>query len=84
MRLDSVERVEPVNVTASTSGEVVSASPTATDDEESRTDRARMAEGTVVHGPAVVESLESTILIPPGWQTLMNGDGFILMTRTSS
>jgi N-methylhydantoinase A len=45
-------------------------------------DRVRMAEGTVVHGPAVVESLESTILIPPGWQARMDGDGFILMART--
>ncbi len=45
-------------------------------------DRARMAEGAVVNGPAVVESLESTILIPPGWQARMDGDGFILMART--
>jgi N-methylhydantoinase A len=44
-------------------------------------DRARMAEGAFVHGPAVVESLESTILIPPGWQARMDGDGFILMAR---
>jgi N-methylhydantoinase A/oxoprolinase/acetone carboxylase beta subunit len=41
-----------------------------------------MAEGTRVHGPAVVESLESTILIPPGWQARMDSDGFILMART--
>ncbi|MGE0579495.1 MAG: hydantoinase/oxoprolinase family protein [Reyranella sp.] len=45
-------------------------------------DRARIAEGAVVDGPAVVESLESTILIPPGWQARMDGDGFILMART--
>jgi N-methylhydantoinase A len=45
-------------------------------------DRACMAEGDVVKGPAVVESLESTILVPPGWQARMDGDGFILMTRT--
>jgi N-methylhydantoinase A/acetone carboxylase, beta subunit len=44
-------------------------------------DRARMAEGTMVHGPAVIESLESTILIPPGWQARMDGDGYILMAR---
>jgi N-methylhydantoinase A len=42
-------------------------------------DRARLAEGALVHGPAVIESLESTILIPPGWQARMDGDGFILM-----
>jgi N-methylhydantoinase A len=45
-------------------------------------DRARMAAGAVVDGPAVVESLESTILIPPGWRARMDGDGFILMART--
>jgi N-methylhydantoinase A len=44
-------------------------------------DRARMPEGALVDGPAVVESLESTILIPPGWQARMDGDGFILMAR---
>src|SRR5262249_23497742 len=38
-------------------------------------DRARMAEGAVVEGPAVIESLESTILIPPGWQARMDSDG---------
>jgi N-methylhydantoinase A len=46
-------------------------------------DRARMAEGVVIHGPAVIESLESTVLIPPGWQARMDGDGFILMARTN-
>ena len=45
-------------------------------------DRAGMAEGAVVDGPAVVESLESTILIPPGWRARTDGDGFILMART--
>jgi hypothetical protein len=29
----------------------------------------------------VIESLESTILVPPGWQAQMNADGFVLMTR---
>lgn len=46
-------------------------------------DRASMAEGVVVDGPSVIESLESTILIPPGWQARMDGDGFILMARTT-
>lgn len=45
-------------------------------------DRARMAEGALVTGPAVIESLESTILVPPGWQARMDADGFILMART--
>jgi N-methylhydantoinase A len=45
-------------------------------------DRAGMADGAVVNGPAVIESLESTILIPPGWLARMDRDGFILMART--
>ena len=32
-------------------------------------------------GPVVIESLESTILVPPGWQARMNDDGFVLLTR---
>ncbi len=34
-----------------------------------------------MHGPAIVESLESTILISPGWQARMDSDGYILMAR---
>ena len=44
-------------------------------------DRRRMAAGLEVAGPVVIESLESTILVPPGWQAQMNADGFVLMTR---
>ena len=44
-------------------------------------DRKRMPAGLVVAGPVVIESLESTILVPPGWQAQMNADGFVLMTR---
>jgi N-methylhydantoinase A len=45
-------------------------------------DRARMPAGLVAAGPAVIESLESTILVPPGWQARMDQDGFVLLTRT--
>jgi N-methylhydantoinase A len=38
-------------------------------------DRRRMPPGLVI------ESLESTILVPPGWQARMNEDGFVLLTR---
>ena len=31
-------------------------------------DRRRMSSGLEVAGPAVIESLNSTILVPPGWQ----------------
>ena len=45
-------------------------------------DRRRMPAGLAVPGPAVIESLESTILVPPGWQAKMNEDGFVLLTRS--
>jgi N-methylhydantoinase A len=44
-------------------------------------DRARMPAGLTVAGPAVIESLESTILVPPAWQAAMDNDGFVLLTR---
>jgi len=44
-------------------------------------DRPRLAAGQHVPGPAVIESLESTILVPPAWQARMNQDGFVLLTR---
>jgi N-methylhydantoinase A len=44
-------------------------------------DRVRMSGGLVVPGPAVIESLESTILVPPGWQARMTEDGFVLLVR---
>jgi N-methylhydantoinase A/oxoprolinase/acetone carboxylase beta subunit len=40
-----------------------------------------MAAGLQVTGPAMIESLESTILVPPGWRAEMNEDGFVLLTR---
>src|SRR5581483_11666941 len=47
-------------------------------------DRARMPAGLVAGGPAVIESLESTILVPPAWQAAMNDDGFVLLMRRPS
>jgi N-methylhydantoinase A len=44
-------------------------------------DRRRMPPGLKVVGPAVIESLDSTILVPPRWQTKMNEDGFVLLTQ---
>jgi N-methylhydantoinase A len=44
-------------------------------------DRARMPAGCLAEGPAVIESLESTILVPPGWQARMNEDGFVVLSR---
>jgi N-methylhydantoinase A len=45
--------------------------------------RARMPAGLTVPGPAVIESLESTILVPPAWQATMNDDGCVLLTRAA-
>jgi N-methylhydantoinase A len=45
-------------------------------------DRRRMPAGFCVAGPAVIESLESTILVPPGWTATMDEDGFVLMRGT--
>jgi N-methylhydantoinase A len=44
-------------------------------------DRRRMPSSMEVASPAVIESLESTILVPPGWQAKMNEDGFVLLTQ---
>ena len=47
-------------------------------------DRRRMPAGLVAPGPAIIESLESTILVPPDWQAAMNEDGFVVLTRSPS
>jgi N-methylhydantoinase A len=44
-------------------------------------ERSRMPAALAVPGPAVIESLESTILVPPGWQARMREDGFVLLAR---
>jgi N-methylhydantoinase A/oxoprolinase/acetone carboxylase beta subunit len=40
-----------------------------------------MPAGLEIAGPAVIESLESTILVPPAWQAKMTEDGFVLLQR---
>ena len=44
-------------------------------------DRKRMPAGLKLAGPFVIESLESTILVPPGWQSTMDEHGFVLLAR---
>ena len=46
-------------------------------------DRRRMPLGLKVTGPTVIESLESTILVPPRWQANVTEDGFVVLTRFS-
>jgi N-methylhydantoinase A len=43
--------------------------------------RERMPAGLQIAGPAVIESLESTILVPPSWQARMDDDGYVLLRR---
>jgi N-methylhydantoinase A len=43
-------------------------------------DRACMHAGLTAPGPLVIESFESTILVPPGWQANMSEDGFVILT----
>jgi N-methylhydantoinase A/oxoprolinase/acetone carboxylase beta subunit len=40
-----------------------------------------MPAGFAVRGPVVIESLDSTILVPPGWKAEMNADGCVLLTH---
>jgi N-methylhydantoinase A/oxoprolinase/acetone carboxylase beta subunit len=42
-----------------------------------------MPAGLELPGPVVIESLESTILVPPGWQAAMNEDGFVVLRLVS-
>jgi N-methylhydantoinase A len=44
-------------------------------------DRRLISLGLKLVGPAVIESLESTILVPPRWQANVNEDGFVVLTR---
>jgi N-methylhydantoinase A len=44
-------------------------------------DRARLAAGQEITGPAIVESLDSTLVIPPGWQGKVDQAGFIRLVR---
>ncbi len=43
--------------------------------------RERMAAGAELDGPAIIESLDSTIVVPPGWTARMDERGFVPMTR---
>jgi N-methylhydantoinase A len=44
-------------------------------------DRARLPAAFELAGPAVIESLESTILVPPAWQARMDDKGFVHLTK---
>jgi len=40
-------------------------------------DRAKLPAGYAVEGPAIIESLESTIRVPPGWSARMDEAGYV-------
>jgi N-methylhydantoinase A/oxoprolinase/acetone carboxylase beta subunit len=44
-------------------------------------DRARIAPGEVLQGPAVIEQSDSTTLIPPGWRSQALAHGALILTR---
>lgn len=41
-----------------------------------------LAAGTALAGPVVIESLDSTALVPPGWTARTDPAGFLRLTRT--
>ena len=41
-----------------------------------------LTEGERVTGPAIIEALDSTTVVPPGWQALVNGRGYLRLART--
>jgi N-methylhydantoinase A len=43
-------------------------------------ERELLSSGAKLTGPAIVESLDSTIVIPPHWEAVIDGEGFILLT----
>ena len=43
--------------------------------------RNRLAAGSQIRGPAIIESLDSTVVIAPGWRARIDAKGFIRMTR---
>ena len=46
-------------------------------------DCAKLATAAEISGPAVIEAVDSTIVIPPGWQARMNETGHILMENNN-
>jgi N-methylhydantoinase A len=44
-------------------------------------DRAMLAPGAVVEGPAIIEAPDTTYAVPPGWRLVVNEFSFYVMTR---
>jgi N-methylhydantoinase A len=41
-----------------------------------------LARGSVLEGPTIVEALESTTVVPPGWRATIDAEGFMRMRRS--
>ena len=46
-------------------------------------DRYRLSAGFVLEGPAIVEEIDATTVIHPGYQALVDGFGNLILTKTS-
>jgi N-methylhydantoinase A len=44
-------------------------------------DRSALSAGMVVTGPAVLEQLDATTVLPPGWTATVDGLGSLRVTR---
>jgi N-methylhydantoinase A len=44
--------------------------------------RSGLEGGTTIEGPTIIESLDSTIVIPPSWSANVDDDGYIRIRRT--
>jgi N-methylhydantoinase A len=40
-----------------------------------------LAAGETLAGPAVIEAMDSTIVVPPGWIASVDGKGYIRLSR---
>jgi N-methylhydantoinase A/oxoprolinase/acetone carboxylase beta subunit len=43
--------------------------------------RSNLAEGEVLEGPAVIEEVDATTLVSPGWKALVTIGGALLIRR---
>jgi len=44
--------------------------------------RAAIAADAVVNGPAILNQMDTTTLIPPGWQARLARSGALILSRT--
>jgi N-methylhydantoinase A len=47
-------------------------------------DRERLPPGETVAGPAVLEQDESTVVVPPAWEAVVEPDGSLVLTEVDA